>query len=202
MASLDYLKQAEISSQRRHHSRASGNGRLFSRPSFTLMVWAALDFFSALVAGFIAIRIRLEPAAQLESQTVLGHLEKAAPLTSILYLLVFGVYLVLFTRLYGLYRTPESRSGLNEQRLTVQATLTAGLMLCGTLYVMREYAVSRIVVALTILLTMTFLMIRRAVERKMMQRRFLQGRETRNVMIDGHGRVAHALRNHLHALPH
>ena len=202
MASLDYLKQPEISSQRRHHSRASGNGRLFSRPSFTLMVWAALDFFSALVAGFIAIRIRLEPAAQLESQTVLGHLEKAAPLTSILYLLVFGVYLVLFTRLYGLYRTPESRSGLNEQRLTVQATLTAGLMLCGTLYVMREYAVSRIVVALTILMTMTFLMIRRAVERKMMQRRFLQGRETRNVMIVGHGRVAHALRNHLHALPH
>jgi exopolysaccharide biosynthesis polyprenyl glycosylphosphotransferase len=80
--------------------------------------------------------------------------------------------------------------------------LTAGLMLCGTLYVMKEYAVSRIVVALTILMTLIFLMIRRAVERKMMQRRFLQGRETRNVMIVGHGRVAHALRNHLQALPH
>jgi exopolysaccharide biosynthesis polyprenyl glycosylphosphotransferase len=202
MASLDYLKQTEISSQRRRHARMAGHERLFSRPSFMMAVWAVLDFFSALVAGFIAIRIHLEPAAQLGSHTVLGHLEKAAPLTSILYLLVFSVYLVLFTRLYGLYRSTESRSGLNEQRLTVQATLTAGLMLCGTLYVMKEYSVSRIVVALTILLTMTFLMIRRAVERKMMQRRFLQGRETRNVMIVGHGRVAHALRNHLQALPH
>jgi exopolysaccharide biosynthesis polyprenyl glycosylphosphotransferase len=36
----------------------------------------------------------------------------------------------------------------------------------------------------------------------MMQRRYLQGRETRNVLIVGHGRVAHALRNHLQALPH
>ncbi len=202
MASLDYLKQAEISSQRRHHARVVGHERLLSRPSFMISVWAGLDFLSALVAGFIAIRIRLEPAAELTSHTVLGHLEKAAPLTSIIYLLVFSVYLVLFTRLYGLYRSPEGRSGLNEQRLTFQATLTAGLMLCGTLYVMKEYAVSRIVVALTIVITMAFLMIRRAVERKMMQRRFLQGRETRNVMIVGHGRVAHALRNHLQALPH
>ena len=57
-------------------------------------------------------------------------------------------------------------------------------------------------VALTIIITLGFLMARRAIERKMMQRRFLQGRETRNVLIVGHGRVAHALRNHLQALPH
>ncbi len=202
MASLDYLKQAEISSQRRHRSRMAGHERLFSRPTVIITIWAGLDFLSAMVAGFIALRIRLEPAVQPVSDTVLGHLEKAGPLTSIVYLLVFSVYVVLFTRLHGLYRSAEDRSGLNEQRLTFQATLTAGLMLCGTLYVMKEYAVSRIVVALTIVITMAFLMIRRAVERKMMQRRFLQGRETRNVMIVGHGRVAHALRNHLQALPH
>ena len=83
------------------------------------------------------------------------------------------MYLVLFARLYGLYRSPDVRSGLNEQRLTVQATLTSGLMLCGTLYVMKEYAVSRIVVALTIVITLAFLMVRRAIARKMMQRRFL-----------------------------
>jgi exopolysaccharide biosynthesis polyprenyl glycosylphosphotransferase len=68
--------------------------------------------------------------------------------------------------------------------------------------VMREYAVSRIVVALTISVTLVLLMVRRAIERKMMQRRFLQGRETRNVLIVGNGRVAHALRNHLQSLPH
>ena len=201
MATLDYLKQAETSSQLRHHAKRAGPERLFSRPSFTISLWAGLDFLSAVIAGFIAIRIRLEPVAP-TSHTVLGHLEAAAPLTSMTYLLVFGVYLVAFARIYGLYRSKDVRSGLNEQRLTVQTTLTAGLMLCGTLYVMKEYSVSRIVVALTILMTLVFLMIRRAVERKMMQRRFLQGRETRNVLIVGHGRVAHALRNHLQALPH
>ena len=202
MASLDYLKQAAISSQRRHRVKMVGDDRLFSRPSFTHLLWAGLDFASAVVAGFIAIRIRLEPVVPRGSHTVLAHLEAAAPLTSMTYLLLFGLYLVVFARIYGLYRSQDVRSGLNEQRLTAQATLTAGLMLCGTLYVMREYGVSRIVVALTIVMTLVFLMIRRAVERKMMQRRFLQGRETRNVLIVGHGRVAHALRNHLQALPH
>jgi exopolysaccharide biosynthesis polyprenyl glycosylphosphotransferase len=202
MASLDYLKQATISSQRRHHARMQERVRLFSRPSFTIMVWAMLDFMSALLAGFIAFRIRLDPVVKPTSDVVLRHLEATAPLISIIYLLVFSVYLVIFARLFGLYRSQDVRSGLNEQRLTVQATLTSGLMLCGTLYVMKQYSVSRLVVALTIVITLGFLMARRAIERKMMQRRFLQGRETRNVLIVGHGRVAHALRNHLQALPH
>lgn len=202
MSSLEYPKQAAISSQRRHHARMEGHERMFARPSFTLLLWAGSDFATAMVAGFIAIRIRLEPAIRPGSHTVLAHLEAAAPLTSIAYLLLFGLYLVVFSRIYGLYRSRDVRSGLNEQRLTGQATLTSGLMLCGTLYVMKEYGVSRIVVALTIAMTLVFLMIRRAVERKLMQRRFLQGRETRNVLIVGHGRVAHALRNHLQALPH
>jgi exopolysaccharide biosynthesis polyprenyl glycosylphosphotransferase len=118
------------------------------------------------------------------------------------YLLLFGVYLIIFTRFYGLYRSPDSRSGLSEQRLTIQATLTAGLLLCGTLYVTRAYAVSRIVVALTVAFTAILLMIRRAISRKLRERRFLEGRETRNVLIVGDGRVAHALRNHLQALTH
>ena len=202
MASLDYLKQATISSQRRHHARMQERVRLFSRPSFTIMVWAMLDFMSALLAGFIAFRIRLDPVVKPTSDVVLRHLEATAPLISIIYLLVFSVYLVIFARLFGLYRSQDVRSGLNEQRLTVQATLTSGLMLCGTLYVMKQYSVSRLVVGLTILITMGFLMARRGIERKMMQRRYLQGRETRNVLIVGHGRVAHALRNHLQALPH
>jgi len=202
MATLDYLKQATISSQRRHQARMQERVRLFSRPSFTIMVWAMLDFVSAMIAGFIAFRIRLDPVVKPTSHAVLRHLEATAPLVSIAYLLVFSLYLVVFARLYGLYRSQDVRSGLNEQRLTAQATLTSGLMLCGTLYVMKQYTVSRLVVALTILITMGFLMARRGIERKMMQRRFLQGRETRNVLIVGHGRVAHALRNHLQALPH
>jgi exopolysaccharide biosynthesis polyprenyl glycosylphosphotransferase len=203
MASPDYLKQVSVSSHRRHQAGSSdGHWRLFTRPSFTIAVWAGLDFLSAVIAGFVAFRIRLDPVVPPTRDAILRHLEVAAPLTSVVYLLVFSVYVVLFARLYGLYRSPDGRSGLNEQRLTLQATLTAGLMLCGTLYVMRAYEVSRIVVVVTILVTLLLLMVRRAISRKMTQRRFLQGRETRNVLIVGHGRVGHALRNHLQSLPH
>ena len=129
------------------------------------------------------------------------HLERTAPLLSIAYLLVFAVYLLIFAKVYGLYRATDSRSGLNEQRMTFQATLTAALMLCGTLYMMHAYAVSRIVVALTVVVTMMMIMARRAVWRSIRARRFLHGHETRNVLIVGDGRVGHALRNHLEALP-
>jgi exopolysaccharide biosynthesis polyprenyl glycosylphosphotransferase len=103
---------------------------------------------------------------------------------------------------YGLYRSPEARSGLNEQRLTVQATLTAGLLLCGTLYVTHGTAVSRIVVGLTLVFTTAMMMVRRAVWRRLRERRFRLGYETRNVLIVGDGRVGQALRNHLGALQH
>ncbi len=75
-----------------------------------------------------------------------------------LYLLLFCFYLVVFARIYGLYRSTDSRSGMHEQRMTVQATLTAGLLLCGTLYLLRAYAVSRVVMISTVLLTMVMLM--------------------------------------------
>jgi exopolysaccharide biosynthesis polyprenyl glycosylphosphotransferase len=202
MMSPDYLKQVALPNQRRPRSAAAERHGLLERPSFAIMMGAGLDFLSAVVAGFIAFRIRLAPIVQPTTHTVLRHLEMAAPLSSIAYLLVFSFYVVLFARIYGLYRSPDGRSGLNEQRLTLQVTLTSCLVLCGTLYVMREYAVSRIVVVLTTLITLALLMTRRAIERKMRQRRFLQGRETRNVLIVGEGRVAHALRNHLQSLPH
>ncbi len=165
------------------------------------MVWAALDILTALLAGLIAFRIRTE-GEPYPGQGILVHLLHAAPFRSLMLLLVFGVYLVLVSRIFGLYRPTDSFSGLHEQRMTVQAALTSGLLLCGTLYLVRGYAISRIVVVLTMLITLLMLMARRALWRKMRQRRFLLGLEVRNVLIVGDGRVGHALRNHLEALPH
>ena len=45
-------------------------------------------------------------------------------------------------------------------------------------------------------------MLRRAIWRKMEYNRYTEGLETRNVLIVGAGRVAHALRNHLDSLRH
>jgi exopolysaccharide biosynthesis polyprenyl glycosylphosphotransferase len=160
-----------------------------------------LDLITALVAGLIALRIRGQ-GVPVPRGEILLRITHSAPVVSLVYVGAFGVFLVLFSRIYGLYAPAQNRSGLNEQRMTMQASLTAGLVLCGTLFLMKGYAISRIVVGLTILLAMGMTMVRRAVWRKVMERRFLAGLETRNVLIVGVGRVAHALRNHLEALRH
>jgi len=198
MNTPDFLHQVVVSEQRRR-SDAQTVSR-YSGPSSSF-VWAALDLLTALVAGLIALRIRGKgvPVPQHELLLQITH---SGAVVSLVYLAAFGVFMVLFSRVYGLYAPAQNRSGLHEQRMTVQASLTAGLLLCGMLYLMRGFAVSRIVVGLTVLLTMVLTMIRRAVWRRVMQRRYLEGLETRNVLIVGVGRVAHALRNHLEALRH
>jgi exopolysaccharide biosynthesis polyprenyl glycosylphosphotransferase len=162
--------------------------------------WAVIDFFSAMVAGVIAFRIRLSPiASPAAGVSLMRHMPGTASMVA---LLVFGIYLLLFARIYGLYKAVDTRSGLNEASVAIQATLTAALLLCGTLYLTRMYQVSRIVVALTVTLTLILLVVRRVVVRHLRQQSYLQGRETRNLIIVGDGRVGHALRNHLESLPH
>jgi exopolysaccharide biosynthesis polyprenyl glycosylphosphotransferase len=86
--------------------------------------------------------------------------------------------------------------------MTVQAALTSGLLLCGTLYLSNGKAISRIVVALMVLFTTALLCLRRALRRMIVYRRFREGVETRNVLIVGAGRVGHALKNHIESLQH
>ena len=200
MTTPEYLQQAVVSNRARRQTGTAGReGR--RRPSISSVVWAGLDVTSALLAGLVAFHIRLDQQVT-GPQSVLGELTHAAPWQSVMMLLVFGLYLVLTSRVLGLYNQAETVSGLHEQRVTAQAVLTAGLLLCGSLYLTRGYAVSRIVVLVTVFLTLLMLMVRRAIWRKLRQRRYLLGLEVRNVLIVGDGRVGHALRNHLEALPH
>jgi exopolysaccharide biosynthesis polyprenyl glycosylphosphotransferase len=202
MATPDYIEQVVISRRSQRRSRPiAREGTNVSRPSVVSLVWVALDCMSVLVAGLIAFQIRL-PQSHLADGTLIHQIAGPAPEVLFLYLLLFCFYLVVFARIYGLYRSGDTRSGMHEQRMTVQATLTAGLLLCGTLYLLRAYAVSRIVMIVTVLLTMVMLMLRRALWRKLRQKRFIEGLEVRNVLIVGDGRVGHALRNHLESLPH
>lgn len=198
----DYLDQVVVSG-RRSSRPASVTGESASRwrPSVTSVVWAALDFLTVVLAGLIVFRIRLTEMT-VPIVTAFGKAWHFAPLVSAFYLVLFGVYLVVFSRNYGLYRVGTNESGLHEQRMTVQATVVAALLLCGTLYLSHGYVVSRISLTLTVLLTMFMLMARRAVWRRVIQQRYLQGLDTRNVLIVGNGRVGHALRNHLEALRH
>ncbi len=205
MPTPDFFEQVVVSGKGRP---GGGRERVFdgdrgpdARPSISVVVWALLDVATAVLAGLLALHLRLAGAAESEPGIV-WNLTHATHLPSFGMLLLFGLYLVLVSRIFGLYRPGDSLSGLHEQRMTVQAVLTAGLLLCGTLYLTRGYAVSRLAVLLTVFLTMPLLMLRRALWRKLRECRYLLGMEVRNVLIVGDGRVGHALRNHLEALPH
>jgi exopolysaccharide biosynthesis polyprenyl glycosylphosphotransferase len=164
------------------------------------MVWASLDLVTVMLAVVLALRFRVLMPKETPPLAILPDLFSSAPRTSLFCLIWFAVCLIFFMRSYGLYGPIQHRSGLNEQRMTVQATLVAGLILCGTLYLLRGVAVSRAVVVLLVLLTAVLICVRRAVWRHMVYSRFRAGIETKNVLIIGAGRVAHALRNHLDSL--
>jgi exopolysaccharide biosynthesis polyprenyl glycosylphosphotransferase len=205
MATPDYLQQAIVSER-----RYGGDGRrtsatdtgLFRRPSVASSVWASVDMLTVAVAAMLALRFRVETPPDVSTLHVLPHLIHSSPNFLFFYIVWFGVCLVFFTRSYGLYGPIQNRSGLHEQRMTVQAALTSGLLLCGTLYLSNGEAISRVVVALMVVFTTGLLCLRRALWRRMAYQRFRAGVETRNILIVGAGRVGHALRNHIETLQH
>jgi exopolysaccharide biosynthesis polyprenyl glycosylphosphotransferase len=205
MATPDYLQQVIVSG-RKHVGRGKRGSRadtgLFRRPSVTSTVWATLDMLTVVVAAILALRFRVDTPSTVSTLHVVPHLIHSSPKLLTFYVVWFGVCLIFFTRSYGLYGSIQLFSGLHEQRMTMQATLTSGLLLCGTLYLSNGEAISRIVIALMVMFTMTLLCLRRALWRRMVYRKFRAGIETRNVLIIGAGRVGHALRNHIDTLQH
>jgi exopolysaccharide biosynthesis polyprenyl glycosylphosphotransferase len=203
MAAPDYLQQVIVS------GKSSGNGSaatlrtgIFRRPSVTSLIFATLDLMTVLVAGVMSLRVYMPDPSGHQVISLIPVILTTTPKLWVCYLLWFGVMLVFITRSYGLYGPIQNRSGLHEQRMTVQAALTAGLLLCGTLFLVREQDVPRIVVLLLVFITAILLCVRRAIWRNMEYSRYREGLETRNVLIVGAGRVAHALRNHLDSLRH
>ncbi|WP_345945239.1 sugar transferase [Granulicella sp. dw_53] len=204
MATPDYLQQVIISGRRRSEGdrkRSQGFG-LFGRPSVTSIAWASLDLLTVMLAVVLALRFRVVMPKDLPTIAILPDLFNSAPRALLFYLGWFAACLIFFMRSYGLYGPIQNRNGLHEQRMTVQATLLAGLILCGTLYLLRGVAVSRVVVGLLAFMTAALICVRRAIWRHMVYSRFRAGIETKNVLIIGAGRVAHALRNHLDSLQH
>jgi exopolysaccharide biosynthesis polyprenyl glycosylphosphotransferase len=204
MATPDYLQQVIVSGRRHGAGRANSvRRRLFQQPSVTSLVWAALDLITVAVAAIMALRVRLAGLLSGHPQfSLLPSILRNTPTIWGFYILWFGLALCFFARSYGLYGPIQNRSGLHEQRMTAQVTLMAGLLLCGALYITHGYDVPRQVVLLMVALTWFLLSVRRAVWRNMEYARYREGLETRNVLIIGAGRVAHALRNHLESLRH
>jgi exopolysaccharide biosynthesis polyprenyl glycosylphosphotransferase len=114
----------------------------------------------------------------------------------------FAIALIITSRRMQLYTPTRLTSFLHEQRLSVQACLTTGLLLTGTLYLLHGNDIPRSVVLITVGLVTVALSVRRLIYRLFIYRLFEQGVGTRNVLIVGTGPEAHALRHHLESIRH
>ena len=114
----------------------------------------------------------------------------------------FTCTLIAISRRLHLYTPDRLTNFLHEQRLSAQACLTAGLLLTGTLYMVRAIYIPRSIVLLTLLLIAVALGARRLTYRVLLYRRYDRGLDTRNVLIVGTGPEAQALRHHLDSIKH
>ncbi len=129
MATPDYLQQVIVSGRNQagmNRRMSAADSGLFRRPSVTSSVWATLDILTVVVATMLALRFRVTTPPDVSTLHVLPHLIESSPNLLPFYVAWFSVCLVFFTRSYGLYGPIQHRSGLHEQRMTVQASLTLG----------------------------------------------------------------------------
>lgn len=170
----------------------------------TVKFWMAFDVLTIVAAAAAATMYEfktglIDVAQEFWDGTLFWH----NPTWNLVALLsVFTVSLVLTSKRLHLYSPTRISNALNEQRLSLQACFTAGLVLTGTLYLVKGFSVPRTVVLLTVGLVTVVLGIRRLLYRVMLYHRYDRGVGTRNVLIVGTGPEAHALRHHLESIRH
>jgi exopolysaccharide biosynthesis polyprenyl glycosylphosphotransferase len=166
------------------------------------LFWAFCDMLCVVIATAAAIRIYLGNFIGDESVIETQSMLSGSPWLSLFYLFWFILSLILVGRRLRLYAPIQMRNTLHDQRLTIQACFTAGLLLSGALYLGRGEAISRGVVVLTVVFTAVLLCARRLFWRAIVYRRYDRGIETRNILVVGTGRVGQALRHHIESIRH
>jgi exopolysaccharide biosynthesis polyprenyl glycosylphosphotransferase len=114
----------------------------------------------------------------------------------------FTVSLMITSRRLNLYSPAHLSNILHEQRLSVQACFTSGLLLTGALFLLHAEDIPRDIVMITLGLVTIGLSLRRLAYRLLLYHNFERGIGTRNVLIVGTGPEANALRNHLESIRH
>ena len=87
----------------------------------------------------------------------------------------FTITLIVTSRRLQLYDPTRLSNILHEQRLSIQVCLTSGLLLTGSLYLLKAEDISRLIVLLTIGLVTVALSARRLVYRILLYNRFEHG---------------------------
>ena len=167
-------------------------------------LWMVADGLTVLAAATVATLYKLHTGPMGGAKGfVNGTLIQGRSMGILLALLCgYTAALILSSRHLNLYNPLRHTSYLHEQRLSVQACFTSGLLLAGTLYLVHADDIPRGVVLITIALVAVALSLRRLAYRVLLYRQYDRGVGTRNVLIVGTGPEAHALRHHLESIRH
>jgi exopolysaccharide biosynthesis polyprenyl glycosylphosphotransferase len=204
MATSDFWQKvsASVASPSEWVTDATSNSSRSSQGK--VKFWMFLDFMTVLVSAVIATFYERHTGPVVGARAFFnGTLFSGRSMWILLGLLCgFATALVITSRRLHLYSPTRLNSFLHEQRLTVQVCFTSGMLLTGTLYLVRAEDIPRGIVMLTLVLVTVSLCVRRIIYRTLMYRRFERGQDTRNVLIVGTGAEAHALRHHIESIRH
>jgi len=198
MATSEFIRKTNAADQvaagfpARKRSRAG----LVGPHMVTSLIMVLNDAFAILIAFGTALILRSAIVDRGAEFSEVFHSLTKAPV-NLIYLVWFILAYTLVARRYGLYSPIPLSTGTHELRLTVQACLNAGLLLCGGLYMTNNFMISRALVVLLILSATVTLSVRRIVWRLSRYRQFERGLETRNVVILGTNHLSYALGQHI-----
>jgi exopolysaccharide biosynthesis polyprenyl glycosylphosphotransferase len=161
--------------------------------AIAMMLSDALVILVAFVAAILLRGILYHKASRFVAFT---HDVAGAPVSAVLVGGFILAYLFVAHR-YGLYSPLPQASELHSFRLTAQASLNAGLLLCGGLYMTSALSVSRMLVILLVVTAIVALSVHRAIWRRARFRQYERGVETRNVVILGTNHLSSAIGQHI-----
>jgi exopolysaccharide biosynthesis polyprenyl glycosylphosphotransferase len=204
MASSDFWQRLSTSVATSADWEAGLSGKTARGTRGTIKLWMALDILTVIGAASLATMYELHtgPVAGARGfwRGTLFHVNSKWILLGLL--CGFIVALVITSRRHNLYVPTHFTSFLHEQRLSMQACFTSGLLLTGAVYLVHADHIPRSIVLITVALVAISLGLRRLFYRLLLYRRFDRGVGTRNVLIVGTGPEAHALRHHLESIRH
>ena len=204
MASSDFWQRlsSTLVSNPEWETRVVANSSRVSRGASKL--WMALDVVTVICAAaattFYEFHINPLNGARSIWHGTLIHGRSMGILLALV--CVFTLSLVMTSRRMHLYTPRHMTNFLHEQRLSAQASFTAGLVLTGTLYLIHASDIPRGIVLSTVGLVAIAIGLRRLIYRLLLYRRFDRGIDRRNVLIIGTGAEARAVRHHLASIRH
>jgi exopolysaccharide biosynthesis polyprenyl glycosylphosphotransferase len=184
---------------------AEGRSKSVARDSRgKIRLWMALDAMTILASVVLATVYRMHTNPWAGARELWhGTLIHGRPMSILLALLCFFAFSLMFiSQRLNLYMPIRLNNILQEQRLSLHACLTSGLLLAGTLYLVHAEDISRAVVLVTVGLVTITLSLRRLVYRLKLYRDFERGVGTRNILIVGTGTRAVAFRFYLESIRH